>query len=167
MPLKGRRKSTSGTANNIRHRPRRLRRSSHRSGPFTVPQSEKHFMRFPVQITLAAAILCSASAFAQALDAASGDNATPSRFSCLSSSGQALTVWADRHRAVVAVAPGPGDPRLPAFAAPLVHQPVAALLQGFAANTGYQVRTEGPAYDLDHVLMVGQVRLSCAEARRG
>ena len=75
--------------------------------------------------------------------------------------------WADSHRAVVAVAPGPGDPRLPAFAAPLVHQPVAALLQGFAANTGYQVRTEGPAYDLDHVLMVGQVRLSCAEARRG
>ena len=91
-------------------------------------------MRFPVQITLAAAILCSASAFAQALDAASGDNATPSRFSCLSSSGQALTVWADRHRAVVAVAPGPGDPRLPAFAAPLVHQPVAALLQGYEDN---------------------------------
>lgn len=124
-------------------------------------------MRITAQITLLAAISCTTSAFSQTPGGAAAGNADPTRFSCLSSTGQALTVWTDRHRAVVAVAPGADVPRMPTFATPLIRQPVAALMQGSAAIPGYHVRTEGPAYDLDHVLMVGETRLSCAEAPRG
>lgn len=124
-------------------------------------------MRLTAQIALLAAISCTTSAFSQTPGAATVGNADSTRFSCLSSSGQALTVWTDGHRAVVAVAPASEEPGLPAFASPLVRQPIASLLQGSAANAGYSVRTEGPAYDLDHVLMVGQTRLSCVQARRG
>lgn len=124
-------------------------------------------MRLTAQIALLAAISCTTAAFSQTPGAATSGSADPTRFSCLSSSGQALTVWTDSHRAVVAVAPGSHEPGLPAFASPLVHQPIASLLQFSAANAGYNVRTEGTTYDLDHVLMVGKTRLSCVQVRRG
>lgn len=119
-------------------------------------------MRLNPVIFALAAISCASNAFSQTTA-----SAALASYSCMSSQGQVLRVWTDSQRAVVAVAPGAQAQHLPAFATPLVRQPEASLMQGTAANGGYLIRAEGPAYDLDHVLMVGETRLSCSENSPG
>lgn len=120
-------------------------------------------MRILAQAVLATSLLYTLSVNAKENSWSEGLESATGMYSCLSAKEEKIVVWVNKNKEVVAVGSAADKKALPNFIYPMFSGRSGDLPNIKQTKSGYKVNVEGPSYDLDYVLVAGDIRFSCVE----